>query len=111
MGGVLNHAGPANRLANRLDNAAWPWEIPIMNATVTDSRRRLVMPPELPARSPVLVQQIDVDTWIVRRARPQKTYLVLLLPDIKHLPPDPEWQETESRIVAHHARTIAPFEE
>jgi hypothetical protein len=36
-----------------------------MNATLIDDRRRLVMPPELPARSPVTVQQIDDDTWIV----------------------------------------------
>jgi hypothetical protein len=82
-----------------------------MNATVTDSRRRLVMPPELPARSPVIVQQIDKDTWIVKRARPGKARMVLLLPDIKQLPPDPEWQETESRIVAHNSQSVAPFEE
>jgi len=41
-----------------------------MNATLIDDRRRLVMPPELPARSPVTVPQIDADTWIVKRARP-----------------------------------------
>ena len=82
-----------------------------MNATVTDSRRRLVMPPELPARSAVLVQQIDEDTWLVKRARPAKVHRVTLLPDIKKLPHDPEWQETESQMVAHHGKTIAPFEE
>jgi hypothetical protein len=82
-----------------------------MNATVTDSRRRLVMPPELPARSAVLVQQIDEDTWLVKRARPAKVHRVTLLADIKQLPPDPEWQETESRMVAHLGKTIAPFEE
>jgi hypothetical protein len=82
-----------------------------MNATVTDSRRRLVMPPELPARSPVLVQQIDADTWIVKRARPDQARVVVLLPDLQQLPRDPEWQATESRIVAQHGHTIAPFEE
>jgi len=39
-----------------------------MTATVIDSRRRLVMPPELPARSAVTVQQLDDDTWIERMA-------------------------------------------
>ena len=80
-----------------------------MNATVTDSRRRLVMPPELPARSPVTVQQLDADTWLVRRAHPLKANLVALLPDIPQLPTDPEWQEIESRIVAHTSRTVAPI--
>jgi len=82
-----------------------------MNATVTDSRRRLVMPPELPARSPVTVQQIDADTWLVRRAHPVKANLVALLPDVQRLPADPAWQETESHIVAHNSQTVAPFEE
>ena len=94
-----------------LDNTITAWELPIVNATVTDSRRRLVMPPELPARSPVTVQQIDADTWLVRRAHPVKANLVALLPDIQQLPADPEWQETESRIVAHTSQTLAPFEE
>ena len=73
-----------------------------MNATVTDNRRRLVMPPELPARTPVTVQPLDADTWIVKRARPANTNLVLLPPDIRRLPSDPEWQATESRLVARH---------
>jgi len=72
-----------------------------MNATVVDGRRRLVMPPELPARSAVTVQQIDQDTWIVKRARPCKPNLVVLLPDIKKLPRDPVWEAVEERIAAH----------
>jgi hypothetical protein len=34
-----------------------------VNATLLDDRRRLVMPPELPAKSAVTVQQINADTW------------------------------------------------
>ena len=82
-----------------------------MNATLTDDRRRLVMPPELPARSPVTVQQIDEDTWIVKRARPGKIRMVMLLPDIKKLPRDDAWQKTESSIVGHNSKDVAPFEE
>ncbi len=82
-----------------------------MTATVIDSRRRLVMPPELPARSAVTVQQIDDDTWLVKRARPSKTNLVVLLPDIKKLPRDPEWEAIEERIAAHTAKNLPPFEE
>jgi hypothetical protein len=93
------------------DKAKAEWEIPIMNATVIDSRRRLVMPPELPPRSPVTVQQIDEDTWIVKRARPRKVRMAMLLPDVKIPPHDPEWPEIESRIVAYNSQNVAAFEE
>ncbi len=82
-----------------------------MNATLIDDRRRLVMPPELPARSPVTVQQIDEDTWIVKRARPSKARMVLLLPDVKQLPDDPEWDKLEARMAAHSFKNLPPFEE
>jgi hypothetical protein len=81
-----------------------------MNATLTDDRRRLVMPPELPARSPVTVQQIDADTWIVKRARPMKTQMVVLLPDVKKLPDDKEWEAIEQRMAEHHYKKLPPFE-
>jgi hypothetical protein len=80
-----------------------------MNATLIDDRRRLVMPPELTAHSPVTVQQLDADTWIVKRAKPAKVRMVMLLPDVKKLPRNAAWQETESRMVAHNAKHIAPF--
>ncbi|HXI72589.1 MAG TPA: hypothetical protein VNN22_19785 [Verrucomicrobiae bacterium] len=81
-----------------------------MNATVTDDRRRLVMPPELPARSAVTVQQIDEDTWIVKRHKPDKEFIVVLFPDVPHLPDDPEWEATERRIVEHNNKNLPPFE-
>ncbi len=82
-----------------------------MNATVLDSRRRLVMPPELPARSAVIVQRVDDDTWLVKRAKPSKHRMVLLLPDVKELPDDPEWEKIETQIVAHNNRKVTPFKE
>jgi hypothetical protein len=81
-----------------------------MNATLIDDRRRLVMPPELPARSPVTVQQIDDDTWIVKRARPSKALMVMLLPDVQQLPDDPEWDKIEARMAAHNFKNLPPFE-
>jgi hypothetical protein len=81
-----------------------------MNATLTDDRRRLVMPPELPARSPVTVQQIDADTWIVKRARPVKSLMVVLLPDVKKLSDDKEWEAIEQRMAEHHYKKLPPFE-
>jgi hypothetical protein len=82
-----------------------------MTATVLDSRRRLVMPPELPARSAVIVERVDDDTWLVRRAKRSKYRMVMLLPDVKHLPDDPEWQKTESKFVADSNKGLSPFEE
>ena len=82
-----------------------------MNATLTDDRRRLVMPPELPARSAVTVQQIDEDTWIVKRHKADKKFIMVLWPDVAHLPDDPEWEAIERRMVEHNNKNLAPFEE
>ena len=34
-----------------------------------------------------------------------------LLPDIKELPSDPEWDAIEQKIVAHISKQVIPFEE
>ena len=82
-----------------------------MNATVLDDRRRLVMPPELPAKSSVIVEQVDDDTWVVRRARPSRAKMVMLLPDVKHLPGDPEWEKIEARLARHAIKNLTPPDE
>jgi hypothetical protein len=82
-----------------------------VNATLLDDRRRLVMPPELPAKSAVTVQRIDADTWIVKRHRPQKNVIMVAIPIVKELPNDPEWEAVEARLTAHSNRKVAPFEE
>ena len=82
-----------------------------MTATVIDDRRRLVMPPELPAKSAVTVQQIDADTWVVKRRRPQKSVVMVAIPVIKDLPRDPAWEAVEAKITRHCNRRVAPFEE
>ena len=82
-----------------------------MNATLLDDRRRLVMPPELPAKSAVTVQQIDADTWIVKRHCPQRNFLIAPIPIITELPSDPEWEAVEAKLTAHCNRKIAPLEE
>ena len=94
-----------------LDTLIKAWEAPIVNATLLDDRRRLVMPPELPAKSAVTVQQIDADTWIVKRHRPQRDFVMVAIPVIPELPRDPEWEAIEARLNAHCNRKVAPFEE
>ena len=43
-----------------------------MMATVTDERRRLVMPQELPAGSAVTIQQVEADAWLVKKLTEDK---------------------------------------
>lgn len=87
------------------------WKSPIVNATLLDDRRRLVMPRELPPKSAVTVQRIDADTWIVKRHRPQKNVIMVAIPIIKELPSDPEWEAVEAKLTAHCNRTVAPIDE
>lgn len=82
-----------------------------MNATLLDDRRRLVMPPELPAKSAVTVQRIDEDSWLVKLARPAKARMVMLLPDVKHLPDDPAREAIELKMAKHFSKNLPPFEE
>ncbi len=87
------------------------WEIPTMNATVIDDRRRLVMPPEFKPKSAVTVQMIDSETAVVKLAKPSAVRMVMLLPDVKQLPRDPEWEAVEHRMVKHAAKKVTQFEE
>ena len=103
MGVVLKRAPP--------DRLSMPWEAPIVKATLLDDRRRLVMPPELPAKSAVTVQQIDADTWIVKRHRPHREFVMVAIPVIQELPRDPEWEAVEARLTAHSNLKVAPFED
>ena len=82
-----------------------------MTATVLDDRRRLVMPPELPAKSSVIVEQLDDDTWVVRRAKRSRIKMVALLPDVEHLPDDPGWEKIETAFVQAGHKGLTPFEE
>jgi hypothetical protein len=82
-----------------------------MFARRTDDRRRVVMPSELPAKSPVTIQQLDDDMFLVKRQRPSKNYVMIAVPVIKELKSDPEWEAVESRMAAHHKCTVATFEE
>lgn len=69
------------------------------------------MPTDLPPKSAVTVQRLDDDTWLVKRVKPSHSRMVMLLPDVKKLAVDTEWQAVESRIVAHTNQQITPFEE
>jgi hypothetical protein len=94
-----------------LDTTTPAWEVSIVNATLLDDHRGLVMPPELPAQSAVTVQQIDADTWIVKSHRPTLEFVMVDIPLINELPRDPEWEAVEARLTAHSNRKVARFED
>ena len=67
-----------------------------MKTATLDERRRLVMPPECPPHAAVTIQQVDEDTWLVKRAREQKNFRRVLIPIVMSLPDDPEWDKVEA---------------
>ena len=82
-----------------------------MNATVIDDRRRLVLPSEFAPKSAVTIQRIDEDTILVKRAKPSKVRMVMLLPDVKTFPDDPAWEKVERAFAQASNQGLAPFEE
>ena len=53
-----------------------------------DDRRRIVLPEDCPPNSAVTIQQLDEETWLIKRQRPRKDYKVVLIPAIQKLPDD-----------------------
>jgi hypothetical protein len=82
-----------------------------MIGSITDDKRRLTMPKELPPKSAVTIQQLDDDSWLVTRQKPMTGLVVVALPTIKELSSDPEWEALERRIVKHNNRKLPRFEE
>jgi hypothetical protein len=70
------------------------------------------MPRELPANSPVTIQQLDEDTWIVKRHKEEaRKLIVLAIPFIERLPDDPAWEKKEHAFAQAAVTGLAPFEE
>jgi hypothetical protein len=82
-----------------------------MTAAITDEKRRLTMPRELPPKSAVTIQRLDEDSWLITRHKPNTDLVHVALPIIKELPHDPEWEAIELRIAKHNIRKLPPFEE
>jgi hypothetical protein len=94
-----------------VDENSPSWDIPTMTASMTDDKRRLTMPKELPPKSAVTIQQLDNDSWLITRQKPKANLVVVALPTIKELPSDPEWEAIEKRMVKHNNRKLPRFEE
>ncbi|HEX3626681.1 MAG TPA: hypothetical protein VH280_14805 [Verrucomicrobiae bacterium] len=77
-----------------------------LEARQVDDHRRVVLPQAVPKGAAVTVQQIDEDTFIVRRQRPRKSLFVVLDPDIKELPEDPEWDKKALAMAEHSFKKL-----
>lgn len=82
-----------------------------MVATMTDDRRRVVLPAECPAKSPVTIQALDSDTWLVRRRHPQEKIMVVLEPDVEHLPDSPEMDALAETAARSTLKKLPKFDE
>jgi hypothetical protein len=54
------------------------------------------MPDDCPPNCEVTIEQVDKDTWLVKRYRPGKNFKVVLIPAIDKVPADPEWEKVEA---------------
>jgi len=69
------------------------------------------MPPALPARSAVTIEQLDEDTFIVRRQRPGNHLFVVLESDVKDLRDDPEMDALGEKLSRASFRKLPKFDE
>ena len=71
-----------------------------------DSKRRLILP-GCPPGAAVTVQTIDQDTWLVKRHRPAKGMVkVVLVPVVDKLPRDPAWEKVEEAFATGAAKGL-----
>lgn len=78
-----------------------------MKAAMVDGRRRLLMPPECPPNSAVTIQQVDDNTWIIKRQLPDRRFKMVLIPVVEQLPEDPEWEKTEAALARSATSRLA----
>ncbi len=76
-----------------------------------DDKRRLIMPANCPPGAAVTIQQLDEDTWLVKRRKPAKQVKVVLVPEIHKLPADPDWDRVEVAFARAALKKLPPPEE
>ena len=69
------------------------------------------MPPECPPNSPVTIQQVDKDIWIVKRLRAGTNYTVVVIPRIDRLTDDAQFDALQEKIARHTSKHLPPFKE
>ncbi len=64
------------------------------------------MPPECPPNSTVTIDQLDAQTWLVRRRVREKDVKLVAIPILEHLPEDPEREKVEARLAKSASRKL-----
>jgi hypothetical protein len=82
-----------------------------LKARQVDGHRRVVLPETCPAGSAVTIQEIDEDTWVVKRQRRSERLFVVLDPDIKEIPDDPELDALGEKVAKHSLKKLPRFDE
>jgi hypothetical protein len=82
-----------------------------LKAEQVDDYRRVVLPETCPAGSAVTIQEIDEDTWVVKRQRRSERLLVVLDPDIKEILDDPELDALGEKVSKHSLEKLPRFDE
>ena len=84
----------------------------IVNTRKVDDRGRVLLAPDCEPGSHVTIEQIDRDTWLVRRHREQTKLKMVQIPVIRRLPDDPEWDKAENALArAAYAKLPPPPED
>ena len=80
-----------------------------IKAATVDDKRRVVLPESWKPRSAVTIECIEADTLVIRRQRPRDPLIVVLEPDVKHLPENRELDRlttAASRSALRHVRNF-----
>jgi hypothetical protein len=75
-----------------------------------DNRRRLVLPETFPPGTAVIMTEVEEDTIIVRRHKPDSRFKTIVVPVIKKLPDDPDWEKTERKLAKAAKSKLPPPE-
>jgi hypothetical protein len=82
-----------------------------LTARTVDDKRRVVMPEECPPNALVIIQQLDKDTWLVRRPKRDQKFKSITLPIVENLPNDPEWDKVELGLAKAASKRLPEPEE
>ena len=63
-----------------------------------DDRRRVVLPESCPPNSAVTIQELDGETWLVKRRLPANNIVMVAFEHIARLPDDPEWEKKKADL-------------
>lgn len=79
-----------------------------LKAANVDDRRRVVLPESCPPNSAVTIQEVDEDTWVIKRHPKSDGLVFVAIEHIDRLPDDPDWEKKELTMARHLSGKIPP---